>query len=113
MELRRRVPRLATPDWWGTYTDTDDTRYCKVIDISILGVGLELFGDVSKDLLGHRLNIEIKPPVGESITLRLSGTVRNVKVDPGGTTRAGLEFVDLSETERAILNVMGLMGIGW
>jgi hypothetical protein len=34
-------------------------------------------------------------------------------VDPGGTTRAGLEFVDLSETERAILNVMGLMGIGW
>jgi hypothetical protein len=113
MELRRRAPRVATPDWWGTYTDTDDVRYCKAIDISVLGVGLELFGEVANDLIGHRLNIEIQAPVGESIVLGLRGTVKNVSLGSDGTTRAGLEFVDLSETERAILNAMALMGIGW
>ena len=101
MELHRRVPRVVTPDWWGTYTDADDTRYCKVIDISVLGVGPELFGDIANDLIGHRLNIETQAPVGEPITLRLTGTGRNVSLGSDGTPRAGLEFVDLSETEQA------------
>ncbi len=113
MELRRRVLRVVTSEWSGTYTDTDDARHCKVIDISVLGVGLELFGDVADDLHGHRLSIEIQPPVGGSITLRLTGTVRNVTLGSDGTTRAGLEFVDLSENEQAILSVMAHMGIGW
>jgi hypothetical protein len=68
---------------------------------------------VANELIGHRLNVEIQAPVGESIVLGLRGTVKNVSLGSDGTTRAGLEFVDLSETERAILNAMALMGIGW
>ncbi len=113
MELRRRVPRAGTPGWWGRYTDEDDARHCKIVDLSVLGVGLELFGDVPKDLIGHRLHIEVQAPVGESIILRLSGTVRNMGPGSDGAIRVGLEFVDLSDTERMILNAMDVMGIGW
>jgi hypothetical protein len=84
MELRRRAPRVATPDWWGTHTDADDARYCKVIDISVLGV--ELFGDVANDLIGHRLTIE--DPSSRWGVLRR--TVKNVSLGSDGTTRAGL-----------------------
>src|SRR5579863_2945756 len=100
---RRRVPRVATSGWSGTYTDEDVAHHCRVIDISVLGLGLELLGDVPGDLIGHRLSIEIQAPVGGSVRLRLVGRVRNVSPTKDGSTRAGLEFVDLSETERAIL----------
>jgi hypothetical protein len=104
---------MATSGWSGTYTDDDAAHHCKVIDISVLGLGLELIGEVPADLIGHRLSIEIQAPVGNSVRLRLIGQVRNISPTKDGSTRAGLEFVDLSETERAILNTMELMKVAW
>jgi hypothetical protein len=110
---RRRVPRMATSGWLGTYTDDDAAHECRVIDISVLGLGLELLGDVPGDLIGHRLTIEVHAPVGDSVTLRLMGRVRNMSPGAEGSVRAGLEFVGLSETERAILSTMELMKVAW
>lgn len=69
---------MATSGWSGTYTDDDAAHECKVIDISVLGLGLELLGDVPGDLIGHRLTIEVHAPVGDSVTLRLMGRIRNM-----------------------------------
>jgi len=113
MERRRRVPRVETTGWHGSYTDLDETRHCRVNDISVLGIGLELFGDVPKDLIGHRLSIDIQAPIGESVRLNLVGKVKNASPSPNGGIRAGLEFVGLSETERAILEAMALLGVVW
>jgi PilZ domain len=113
MERRRRVPRVSTPGWSGTYSIEGDGRECKVIDISVLGIGIELYGDVPQNLVGRRLDVQVQAPVGESVSIHLTGTVKNTGPGPEGGIRAGLEFVGLSETEQAILKVMELMKVAW
>jgi hypothetical protein len=56
----------------------------------------------------------VHAPVGESVSLRLVGRVRNVRpAEFGRGLRVGVEFDDLSETEEAILRVFELMRIFW
>lgn len=84
-----------------------------MMDISVIGVGLELFGAVPEDLIGHQLAVEVHTPIGASVSIRLVGEVRNTGPGPEGGTRVGLEFVDLSETERQMLHVMELLQVVW
>lgn len=117
MELRRRAPRLNTQGWSGRYTVEDKPESgwneCEVIDISVLGIGVKLFSTESEQLVGHRLVVHVQAPVGESVSIRLLGRVMNVRNEPDGAIRAGLEFVGLSETERTILKLMELMKVAW
>jgi c-di-GMP-binding flagellar brake protein YcgR len=117
MALRRRAPRVVTPGWLGTYFVEDDSRAgwgdCRVLDLSIIGVGLELFGAIPDGLIGHRIVVQISVSVGTSVSLRLVGEVRNATDGPQGGNRVGMEFVDLSETERAIISVIEKMGAAW
>lgn len=117
MEFRRRVPRTSTEGWSGRYIDEDDEHTgwneCRVIDISLLGVGLELIGDTKPDLVGHQLIVQVQAPVGESVSLRLMGRVVNQRTDRDGGMRAGMEFVGLTDTERSILKVLEQMQIAW
>ena len=120
-EFRRRVPRIATTSWSGRYIVEDDPasewRECRVLDISVLGVGLELFPTDSDStaglLVGHRLVILVQAPVGESISVRLMGTVKNVGSGTQGGIRVGLEFVGLSDTEQAIVRVIEQLQAAW
>lgn len=120
-EFRRRVPRIATTSWCGRYIVEDDPSSewseCRVLDISVLGVGLELFPiDDDHDagrLVGHRLVVQVQAPVGESISVRLMGTVQNVGSGTQGGVRAGLEFVGLSDTEQAIVKVIEQLQVVW
>lgn len=117
MEFRRRAPRVSTTGWLGTYILEDDTRAgwgdCRVHDISFIGVGLELFGAVPEDLTGRRIVVQVTVPVGASVSLRLVGEAKNRTQTPQGGIRAGMEFVDLSETERAIIDVIEKLGATW
>jgi hypothetical protein len=120
-EFRRRVPRIATTSWSGRYIVEDDPASdwaeCRVLDISVLGVGLELFPTRADEdlgpLVGHRLVIQVQAPVGESISVRLAGTVTNVGTGVQGGIRTGLEFVGLSETEQAIVRVIEQLLVAW
>ena len=120
-ELRRRVPRIPTTSWSGRYIIEDDPasewKECRVLDISVLGVGLELFPTDSDGasglLVGHRLVILVQAPVGESISVRLMGTVKNVGSGTQGGIRVGLEFVGLSDTEQAIVRVIEQLQAAW
>jgi len=84
-----------------------------MIDMSILGVGLELFGSLAQDLAGKRVVVQVQAPVGASITFRLVGVVRNMSLGSIGGTRVGIESVGLSDTEQKILRVMELMQVVW
>ncbi len=117
MEKRRRAPRVSTTSWFGRYVVENEPgsgwEECMVIDISILGLGLELFGTVTEDMIGKRLVVHVGAPAGESVSLRLVGQLKNLSEGRLGGIRAGLEFVDLSETEREILKAMELLKVAW
>ena len=55
---RRRLPRQLA-DWPGTYHFDDDPEVddgaCRVVDISRMGVGVEVFGNTPVDPIGHRV----------------------------------------------------------
>jgi hypothetical protein len=118
---RRRVPRVPTDGWSGKYVIEDDPGFewheCRVLDISVLGVGIELFpgqpAEITDALLGHQLVVQVQSPVGHSVSVRLEGQVTNVSQGPEGGIRAGLEFVGLCDDERDILNVFELMRVSW
>jgi hypothetical protein len=115
-QRRRRLPR-ENIGWPGRYRfdgDPDD-RWgdCQVIDVSLLGAGVLLFGTLPSRLVGRTLTVEVVTPAGASITIRIAGETRNVTPGPDGGTRIGIEFTDISETERSILDVMGHMKIVW
>jgi hypothetical protein len=112
---------VATTGWSGRYIVDDDPgsnwNECRVLDISVLGVGVEILPtrpeDASEALIGHRIVVQVQPPVGDSVTIRLVGRARNISPGSEGGTRLGLEFVGLSETERKILEVMALLKVAW
>jgi hypothetical protein len=117
MELRRRAPRVAASSWLGTFIIEDGSQPgqgdCAVIDFSVLGVGLELFGTLRDDLVGRRIVVQVHAPVGKSVSLRLVGAIRNNVQGQQGENRLGMEFVDHSETQRAIVGLIEDMRVGW
>jgi hypothetical protein len=117
MVRRRRAPRIAGNSWFGTYYIEDDPQSgfgdCAVIDFSILGVGLELFGPLREDLVGRRIVVQVHAPVGKSVSLRLVGEIKSNVLGPQGENRVGMEFVDLSESERAIIALIEEMNVVW
>lgn len=112
VQFHRRGPRVITEAWPARYFDEEDpgagVRDCRIMDISLLGVGLEVFGDMSEDVIGHRLEIYVHAPVGYSVSLRFVGRVRYLSEGRLGGTRAGVEFEGLSDAELDILKVLAL-----
>ena len=107
MENRRRAARQSAV-WMGScHVEGDPTdlwRVCGVFDISAHGVGMDLrYPDPSR-LVGRRMSVRL--PVGSSMDMTLMGAVRNAKPGPDGIVRAGLEYIDLSDAERAIVDLL-------
>ena len=112
MEGRRRVPRVETDAWPARFFvqgEPHSGKECRVLDISIMGVGLEVSGEHPAQLVGRRLVVHVQAPGGASVGLRLVGLVRYASEDPSGAARAGLELDDYGETERQILEVLALV----
>lgn len=117
MEQRRRVPRVRTGNWPGRcrvegYPEWADVE-SELVDLSLLGAGIEVDGGENAELVGQRVVVEVQAPVGRSVSLRLVGVVRNVTSTESSRTRVGIEFVDLSETEQDILKVFSMMKVLW
>ena len=115
-ERQRRLPRQEA-DWLGKFTiegvPGGAWGACVVVDISILGAGLELFGVIPPEFVGHQILVEVQTPAGASITLQMVGEIRYSSAGSQGGTRVGIEFGHLSETEQAILNVLEHMRVVW
>ena len=109
-DRRRRAPRASVQEWPGRYRVEGDPwstwQECFLLDISPLGMGLELLGSVHQRLVGQRLAVQIDVADGRSLTLGLHGVVKNQRSGQWGGIRAGIKFTGLSQTERSVLKLM-------
>jgi hypothetical protein len=107
VENRRRAERRSGV-WMGTCQVEGDapnlTRECGIFDISILGVGMDFHYADPMRLEGRSVSVHL--PLGDSIEVQCSGVVRNVRPGPGGIVRAGVEFTDLMDSERSIVDLL-------
>jgi hypothetical protein len=107
VENRRRAERRSGV-WMGTCHVAGDApnlvRDCGIFDISTLGVGMDFHYADPMRLEGRRISVRL--PLGDSIEVAFTGEVRNVRPGPGGIVRAGLEFVDLVDSERSIVDLL-------
>ncbi len=96
LPLRRRVPRQLA-GWTGTCAmdgKPDAERHqCRVVDISMLGLGLVFQHPSPSSLVGCRISVEVSA-VDDRVNIRLEGIVRHATVTSGGAVRVGVEFDD-------------------
>jgi PilZ domain len=84
---------------------SDEWRSCAIFDVSTLGVGIDLPHLRASELLNRRITALIE--LGRFIDVTVTGEVRSAESAPdGGIVRAGIEFVGLNETERAIVDLL-------
>ena len=115
-EYRRRVPRQAA-GWFGQCIVEDEPAAkwaeCVVLDVSVIGAGVEVLGFARRDVVGRHVTVEVPAPEGASVSIRFTGEVGHAGVTSGGGLRIGLLFLGLSESERSILAMLEHMQVGW
>jgi hypothetical protein len=93
----RRFPRCRA-GWATRYMVEDRPRdgwhECGVLDLSLGGVGLELFGPSPR--LGAGIRVELRLAGDSAAALHLRGRLRNLSPGAGGGPRAGVEWTYLS-----------------
>jgi hypothetical protein len=99
MPFRRRVPRQPT-EWDGIChiegESADEWRECRVVDISMLGIGITLDFPSPSQSVGRHILVDV--PAGD-VSIRLEGKIANSKLIRVGTTRVGIEFDLSSDSE--------------
>ncbi|MGA3147844.1 MAG: hypothetical protein ABSF33_10240 [Acidimicrobiales bacterium] len=100
------MPRQFT-DWRGKFMFENDPEHrwrdCRVLDVSSAGAGLELLGTRQDQIVGGRLLLAV----------HLRGELRNVGRGRDDCLRAGIEFVDLTDGERAYLDSLAELQVAW
>jgi hypothetical protein len=92
LRLRRLLPRQFA-DWHGRYMIEDDPdecwRPCRVVDVSTLGAGLELFDTTTEEMADRSiiLSVDLRGEVKHAVENRTDG----IKV--------GIQFEDLTAVE--------------
>ena len=107
MENRRAVRQTAG---WSGFCHIEGEgaagwRDCRVLDISLGGFSVRMQHSRPSDLMGRRVSVEA-PAVGDAVNLRFEGEIKNVSRATLRSVRIGIEFVHLSTTERAIVEVL-------
>jgi hypothetical protein len=91
VQFRRRAPRQAA-GWDGVcHIEGEFATRCRVIDISMLGVGITTDHPSPYELVGRHISVDV-PTVGDSGSIRLEGTIANAKLTLRTTVRIGIEF---------------------
>ena len=105
---RRRAPRL-TAGWQSRYTldeRPDDGWYnCRVLDISLGGAALELFGPAPLEGAGIRIELHT---TGLPAGMQLDATARHMDTGAGTGTgmRVGFEWHELTFSQATLLNTL-------
>ena len=106
-QLRRAVPRQPA-DWFGFYrfdnSTIDSWRCCRIIDISPLGAGLELFDTVPGE--------ELDGPI--TVSLELRGDSRSLVLnEEGNTARLGITFPVPTEAAKEYVRTLSGVRSRW
>ena len=83
-------------------------RDCRVVDISMLGLGITFDHPDPSELSGRLISVNL-PGDGSCVNVRLEGEIKNATVTMSRDIRVGIEFIRLSETEQAITAVLSVM----
>ena len=106
LRLRRLLPRQFT-DWHGRYMiegDPDEFwRPCRVVDVSTLGAGLELFDTTPDEMAEQRIILSVD----------LRGEVKHAMAASPDGIRVGIQFEDLSANERAYIRSLVRLQALW
>jgi hypothetical protein len=109
LPLRRRVPRQMA-GWSGTCamnSEPETQRHeCRVVDISMLGLGLVFEHPSPSNLVGARISVDVSA-VDDRVNIRLEGIVRHATVTSEGAVRVGVEFDDDEESESYRISTEG------
>jgi PilZ domain len=96
VQFRRRVPRQAV-GWDGVcQIEGEFTARCRIIDISMLGVGITLDHPSPQSLVGRHISVQV-PAAGDSASIQLEGRITSAKLTLRTTVRVGVEFDSPSE----------------
>ena len=105
-ELRRLIPRQFV-GWNGRYVidGASEQRWqdCRLIDISSAGAGLELVGSTVAEVEGQRI----------VVSLQLKGETRHSSESAPGRIKVGIEFVELTEAEKAYMASLQKLDARW
>lgn len=117
MENRRRAERQSAL-WVGRChmegEPSDLWRECTIVDVSTLGVGMNLRHPDPIELLGlwqdgalrldasRRMTVHFETDA--SVETPVVAEIRNAGSSPDGFVRAGIEFVGLTETQRSLVD---------
>lgn len=119
-ERRRRLPRQAAHRVARYRLEGDrglDWQECRVLDLSLLGAGLEISEIAGREVLGRSILVEVQtasPLTGSLKTTQFAGVIRDARAEPGRAVRVGVQFVgDLSWSERALIDAYDRMRIPW
>jgi hypothetical protein len=84
-----------------THYTGDDYEPCVLADLSTDGAGLEIpEGEVR---VGDHIELDLPLGARRRATIQLRGKIRHASADDDGRPRAGIEFVDVGDLERALL----------
>jgi PilZ domain len=111
MENRRRLHRQPA-GWAASYRLAGEPIGgwcgCRVIDISMLGLGITIDHPNPAELTGRLISVNL-PGDGSCVNVRLEGEIKNATPTMSRDIRVGVEFLRLSETEQAITAVLSVM----
>jgi hypothetical protein len=111
VENRRRLHRQPA-GWAASYQlagePAEAWRDCRVVDISMLGLGITFDHPDPSELRGRLVSVNL-PGEGSCVNVRLEGQITNASVTMSRGIRVGIEFIRLSETEQAITAVLSVM----
>jgi len=111
VDNRRRIHRQPI-GWAASYQMADEValswRDCRVVDISMLGMGITLARCESSDLVGRLISVNL-PGAASSVNVRLEGEIKSAVPTINRRLRIGIEFTELSEAEQAITAVLSVM----
>lgn len=94
--------------WFGQYLietrTTGGWHVCRVLDVSLGGLGLELLGPTAQ--IGERLEVELQATRPHAVDIPIRADVRYVGPGYEGGLVVGVEFVELDEARRALLRFL-------
>jgi len=92
---------VADPDRDQVYVADSDYTECVLRDLSTAGVGLHAPGQELE--IGARLLLDLRLGARHRASIRLTGEVRHAASDDTGAVTVGVEFVEVGNLERALL----------
>ena len=80
-------------------------RDCEVVDVSMFGLGITLIHPQPWELTHRRIVVDMSA-LGDAVTIRLEGEIRDAGFTLEGDVRVGIELVGLSPAALALTAVL-------